>query len=160
MQSAFAGPGELQQRLYGFYGSALAALLKANSPFLVGGAYALAHYTGVVRHTKDLDLFVRPHDFGAHWRVLLSHLILFGFIYPAERARIPTWVMQELLNRLQHDPQSHPSAARICQGTLLSRAEYLIDIEQWEYEDARVLPRGPMTAEEIAQWTAAIDQEK
>ena len=28
-------------------------------PFLVGGAYAFAHYTGIVRHTKDLDLFVR-----------------------------------------------------------------------------------------------------
>src|SRR5262249_13068499 len=29
---------------------------------LVGGAYALQHYTGVVRHTKDFDVFVRPVD--------------------------------------------------------------------------------------------------
>lgn len=30
--------------------------------FLVGGAYALAHYTGIVRDTKDFDLFLRPAD--------------------------------------------------------------------------------------------------
>jgi hypothetical protein len=30
-------------------------------PFLVGGEYALAHYTGIIRHTKDFDIFVYPH---------------------------------------------------------------------------------------------------
>ena len=34
----------------------------AGVPFLVGGAYAFAHYTGVYRDTKDLDLFVLPAD--------------------------------------------------------------------------------------------------
>jgi hypothetical protein len=29
---------------------------------LVGGAYAFAHYTGIYRDTKDLDLFLRPPD--------------------------------------------------------------------------------------------------
>ena len=42
-----------------FYLRALDVLGRANVPFLVGGAYALAHYAGIVRHTKDLDLFVR-----------------------------------------------------------------------------------------------------
>ena len=32
-------------------------------PFLVGGAYAFARYTGIERHTKDFDVFVRPRDF-------------------------------------------------------------------------------------------------
>ena len=27
--------------------------------------------------------------FGPHWRVLLAHLVLFGFIYPGERAAVP-----------------------------------------------------------------------
>jgi hypothetical protein len=31
-------------------------------PFLVGGAYAMAYHAGIVRHTKDLDLFLRPED--------------------------------------------------------------------------------------------------
>ena len=31
-------------------------------PFLVGGAYALARYAGIERHTKDLDIFAREAD--------------------------------------------------------------------------------------------------
>src|SRR5579871_3566968 len=45
-----------------FYLDALTSLSRAKVPYLLGGAYALAHYTGIVRHTKDLDLFVRPAD--------------------------------------------------------------------------------------------------
>ncbi|MGH7278499.1 MAG: nucleotidyltransferase, partial [Candidatus Rokuibacteriota bacterium] len=32
--------------------------------------------------------------FGANWRPLLAHLVLFGFIYPSERQRIPHGVMR------------------------------------------------------------------
>ena len=95
--------------------------------------------------------------FNEHWRVLLSHLVLFGFIYPTERAQVPAWVMQDLLYRLQHELREPPSDERLCQGTLLSRAQYLIDIMHWGYQDARLLPKGPMTKEEIDHWTAAID---
>ena len=44
------------------YRTALRALAAAGVEFLVGGAYALARYAGIVRHTKDLDLFLRPCD--------------------------------------------------------------------------------------------------
>ena len=47
-----------------FYRRALGIIREARIPFLVGGAYALAHYAGIVRHTKDLDVFVRPADCG------------------------------------------------------------------------------------------------
>ena len=40
-----------------------AAFDEAELPFLVGGAYAYARYTGIDRHTKDFDVFVRPRDF-------------------------------------------------------------------------------------------------
>jgi hypothetical protein len=46
-----------------FYHRVLVALTEANLPFLVGGAFALRFYTGVVRHTKDLDVFTRPGDY-------------------------------------------------------------------------------------------------
>ena len=43
-----------------FYLAAL-DLLEANRlPFLVGGTFAYARYTGIDRETKDLDIFVRP----------------------------------------------------------------------------------------------------
>jgi hypothetical protein len=95
--------------------------------------------------------------FGEHWRVLLSHLVLFGLIYPAERTQIPEWVMSDLITRLQHEVHEATDEPW-CQGTLLSRAQYLIDVLHWGYQDARLLPKGTMTREEIDHWTAAIDE--
>jgi len=252
-----------------FYRRALIALQAAQVPFLVGGGYALAHYAGIIRHTKDLDIFVYPHHcaqalevlhttgyyteltfphwlgkacsssdcidvifssgnciatvdeawfahaeagsvlgipvhfcppeemlwsksyvmererydgadimhllhacsaqfdwhrllrrFGAHWRVLVNYLILFGFVYPAKQSCIPTWVMQDLLDRLQHEVHHPAPTDQLCQGTLLSRAQYLVDIECWGYHDARLMPTGRMTAADIAHWTAAISEEE
>src|SRR5262249_44518940 len=44
------------------YAAALLALSRSQVPFLVGGTYAFAHYTGISRPTKDLDLFVMRED--------------------------------------------------------------------------------------------------
>ena len=192
-----------------YYRDAMQSLKDHNVPFLVGGAYAMAEYAGIVRHTKDFDVFVLPADrdralralatvsestdlawphwlakahrgeyyvdviynssnglamvdrewftnaasstvlgvsvqlvppeeilwqkafimdrerydgsdvahllrtqashldwhrlldrFGENWRVLYSHLILFGFIYPNLRLNVPNWVIETLTNRL------------------------------------------------------------
>jgi hypothetical protein len=92
--------------------------------------------------------------FGDHWRVLLSHLIMFGFVYPDKRQNIPAWVMDELLRRLS---VSRPNLQNdICYGTLLSREQYLHDLERLKYRDGRLQPEGPMTGEHIDIWTAAI----
>jgi hypothetical protein len=253
---------------HGVYRKALGRMLESGVPFLVGGAYAYARYTGIERYTKDFDVFVRPDDvdrllavlagaglrtertfkhwlakayggddfldliyssgngvarvdddwfrhgvegqvlgydvrlvapeemiwsksfimererydggdlahllratsdaldwtrlisrFADHWRVILSHLILFGFVYPSERARIPLWVMEQLTGRLASELRASPPADHICQGTILSREQYLPDVERWGYLDARVLPRGHMTQEETAAWTDAIGRE-
>jgi Nucleotidyl transferase of unknown function (DUF2204) len=252
---------------FAFYRSVMSRLTDAGVPFLVGGAYALAYYTTIMRNTKDFDIFVRREDmeraltalqsgdcrteftyshwlgkamcgddfvdiifssgngvatvddewfahaprtnvlgmeaklspaeemlwskayimererfdgadvlhviqrcgvsldwarllrrFGDEWRVLFSHLVIFGFVYPSERTSIPQWVMDQLLARLQKEQTEPPRAGRVCRGPLLSRAQYLIDTEQWGYEDARLAPRGPMSDAEIARWTAAIDE--
>jgi hypothetical protein len=49
----------LDPRARAFYVHTLATLNASGVPYLVGGAYAFARYTGIERHTKDLDLFVR-----------------------------------------------------------------------------------------------------
>jgi Nucleotidyl transferase of unknown function (DUF2204) len=250
-----------------FYCAGLQALSAANLPFLVGGAYALERYTGIARHTKDFDIFVRPRDrdrtlevlreagyqteltfphwlgkafcaddfidvifgsgngvavvddewfahaveeeilglrlrlcppeemvwskafvmererydgadiahilracaegldwprllrrFQTYWPVLLSHLVLFAFIYPSERDRLPASVMTDLLGRAQKELQEPPTSKRLCRGTLLSRAQYLVDVHRWAYTDARLPPTGTMTPEDAAHWTAAIDE--
>lgn len=49
---------------------AIEALVQAGSRFLVGGGYAFACYTPIVRATKDLDLFVVQRDLDEALRVL------------------------------------------------------------------------------------------
>ena len=94
--------------------------------------------------------------FAEKWRVLLSHLVLFGFVYPERRATVPAWVMDDLLGRLKSEGAALPGSGRTCRGTLLSRAQYLVDVEKWGYEDARLEPHIQMTSADIAHWTKAI----
>jgi hypothetical protein len=117
-------------------------------------AHLLRHCSGMINWDRLL------RRFGPNWRVLLSHLILFGFIYPGERALIPAAVMRELVNRLLAELDVPTRDSKVCQGTLLSRAQYLVDVDEWGYEDARITPRGSMTPEQIAEWTAAIDKSR
>lgn len=253
---------ELEPRTSRFYLNALRVLSEAKVPYLLGGAYAFAHYTGIIRHTKDLDLFVRAVDapraldvlghagyhtemtfthwlgkafcgddfvdvifssgngycsvddewfahavpmeeggallcpaeeliwqkayimererfdgadvnhllharvsqldwdrllrrFGSHWQLLLAHLILFSFVYPAERQRIPARVLEGLLKRWSDEMRGTVADENNCQGPLLSRMQYLRDTELRGYQDPRLSPLGSMTAEQIVHWTAA-----
>ena len=250
-----------------FYRQVLDILNDSAVPFLVGGAYAFNRYTGINRHTRDLDIFIRRADFapisevlqqqghtteltfphwlgkvrfddvyidlifssgngiaevddlwfdyainanvhgvdvkicpaeemiwskafimererfdgadiihllhacgdkldwprllrrfGTHWRVLLSHLVLYGFAYPSARHHVPPAVMAELIDRLRHETISPSPEHSICLGTLLSREQYLKDIEQEGLQDGRIAPLGNMTPEDTAIWTQAIEE--
>jgi hypothetical protein len=107
-----------------------------------------------------LDWHRLRRRFGAHWRVLLSHLVLFGFVYPGERWRIPAGVMRELTDRVAEEADARGHDERICYGPLLSRAQYLPDVTTWGYRDARLTPTGSMSLDDITRWTEAIEQEE
>lgn len=94
-------------------------------------AHLLRHCSGLL----DWDRLVRR--FGANWRVLLGHLVLFGFIYPGERALVPSGIVRELVNRLVAELDVPTRDSKVCQGTLLSRAQYLVDVDEWGYEEDR-----------------------
>lgn len=94
--------------------------------------------------------------FGENWRVLLTNLVLFGFVYPGERTRVPRWIMDELLARAAAELDTDADVGRLCRGTILSRQQYLPDVTEWGYTDGRLAPYGNMTPEEVADWTAAI----
>jgi hypothetical protein len=94
--------------------------------------------------------------FEPHWRVLLSHLVLFGFAYPDRRHIVPAAVMDELIERLRRETHSEPQPQGVCLGTLLSREQFLADVEQQGLRDGRVKPLGKMTPEETETWTQAI----
>jgi hypothetical protein len=46
-----------------FYKEALVLLNESGVPYMVGGGFALCHYTGLYRDSKDLDIFVRSVDY-------------------------------------------------------------------------------------------------
>jgi hypothetical protein len=251
--------GQAGSRAREFYLSALDALDRAGVRYLVGGGYAMAHYTAIKRDTKDLDVFVRPGEsrraldtlaacgfrtewtwphflakalsdgeafvdvlfnsgnglspvddewfaravegeildrrvmlvpaeemiwskafvmerdrfdgadvahlilrrgqhfdwqrllrrFAGHERILLAHLLMFGYIYPSEQGRLPTWVLEELQMCVRNEP---PSDKRICRGTFLAQHQYRIDVEEWGFIDARQQPHGPLRPDDIARF--------
>ena len=257
---------DLSQDTNDFYRRTLHVLSDARVPFLVGGSHAFLTYTGIVRNTKDFDVFLRRSDldsalsalgeagyraeivfphwlgkahygedfvdlvfssgsgvavvddewfehaveaevlgmpvklipaeelfwqkafimererydgadiahlilanhakldwqrlarrFAPHWQLLLSHLVLFSFVYPGETAKLPQPLFRELLARYEKLQEPAADEAKVCQGTLLTRSQYLIDIGKWGYRDARLAPRGNLSGEDLAFWTWAID---
>jgi hypothetical protein len=266
--SVLASPSDtlVDPKSRAFYVQSMELMRDGGLPFLVGGAYAFARYTGIERHTKDFDVFIHREDFpkakkifeaagyeceltfshwlgkalkgedfidlifsagngvavvdelwfdyavesvvfdvevklipaeemiwskglimererfdGAdvahvilatgdrmdwrrlidryaeHWRGLYAHLVLFGFFYPSKRSQVPPWVMKELGGRIAEETREPDADEKICYGTIVSRQQYLTDVNAWGYRDARLRPIGSMTAEEIARWTAGIE---
>jgi hypothetical protein len=248
-----------------FYRRAIDALREAQAPFLVGGSYAFERYTGIARHSKDFDVFVRKSDlddilrvleeigcrpertfphwlakaysgedwvdviygggsgiatvddewfahavdgvvlgapvrlipaeemiwskafvmererydgadvahvllrtgpqldwarllrrFGPDWRVLMSYLVLFGYIYPSERDTVPAWVLGDLTGRLKEEAATPSPREKIYRGTVISRLQYLHDTREWGFEDVRLVdPRINMTPADVDLWTRA-----
>jgi predicted nucleotidyltransferase len=110
-------------------------------------------------YAEKLDWPHLVRRFGPDWRVLLSHLVLFGYIYPSERGKIPFAVMNDLIGRLRNEG-SASGPERLCRGTLLSRKQYLLDIQERGFRDARLEQRVHMDSGDIAHWTKAIPSEE
>jgi len=111
-------------------------------------AHLLAHCA------ERMDWARLERRFEADWRVLLSHLVLFGYIYPSKRSLIPQGLWTSLLRRASEDRDVPGDTT--CQGTFLSRAQYLEDVERRGFADARRSERCQMTDGDIRAWTDAI----
>jgi hypothetical protein len=71
-----------------------------------------------------------------HWRLLLGQVHLYDYVYPGHRPRIPQWVRRRLYDAAEAaiDETGDPT---ICQGTLISRFSYNIDVNEWGFRDLR-----------------------
>jgi hypothetical protein len=118
----------------------------------------IAHLILACGQTLDWSRLLRR--FGDDWRVLLSHLVLFGYVYPGRRDQVPAWVMSTLMRRLSGELGGFgASDPTLCRGTMLSRAQYLTDIWGNGYRDARLQPTGRMSPADVERWTRAITDE-
>jgi len=257
-----AAPIEPDPATRDFYVAALQKLDEAKVPYLVGGGYAMAYYTGIARNTKDLDIFLKPQDrdrclstlaaagyrteffypfwiakaidpkteafidvlyssgnglctvddewfadtpvvevhghparlvpaeeqlwskafvqdrdrfdgadvihliygqaekfnwkrllrrFAGHERVLMAHLLLFGYAYPHDQARIPAWVTASLQDAIAHEPD-RGADGKVCRGTFLAQRSYGTALRDWGYSDGRLQSQGgPLDPAEVAQ---------
>lgn len=59
MNSQFA----LNKEARAFYKEAMELLAESKAAFLLGGAFAMNHYTGIARDTKDLDVFCKYSEY-------------------------------------------------------------------------------------------------
>jgi len=73
------------------YRTAMKALREADIPFMLGGGFALATFTGRWRDTKDIDFYIHPRD----QKRAVSALTKAGFAdYYATRAYDRKWIFR------------------------------------------------------------------
>jgi predicted nucleotidyltransferase len=89
----------------------------------------------ILKNNKEIDWKKLLSYFDQYWEVLLMHVLNFRFIYPSEREKIPKWLLDELLSRLQMQIAGPTSKKKICRGKLFSPTDYVIDITEWDFAD-------------------------
>jgi hypothetical protein len=67
--------------------------------------------------------------------------------------------MEELSSRLRSEAKT-AGPERLCRGTLLSREQYLVDVQDWGLRDARLEERVQMDKKDIGDWTDVIGKEQ
>lgn len=95
------------------------------------------------------------------WRLLLAQIQLFDFAYPGHRYKVPRWVREQLYQRTM-ESIAEVGDPTICQGTLISRFSFAIDVNEWGMRDPRkeavaAARRQPVIQEIVASdvWDAA-----
>ncbi|HZA52136.1 MAG TPA: hypothetical protein VE549_15430, partial [Myxococcaceae bacterium] len=92
----------------------------------------------IIRAVGDrLDWKRLLRRFGRYWEVLLSHLMLYRFVYPSDRAQVPEWVMTELISRTLGTLREGDWPGKMCRGPLISRVNYEVDVQEWGYRNGR-----------------------
>jgi hypothetical protein len=111
----------------------------------------VAHLLRACAANLDWGRLVKRFD--TDWRVLWSHLILFGFIFPTERNLIPLELLKEFGAKALKEQTELAPADPVCNGTLLSRIQYQSDLG--DFLDARLIGRSAMSTEELEHWVEA-----
>jgi predicted nucleotidyltransferase len=64
-----------KKEAYDYYREALTLLQESGAEFMLGGAFATFHYTGIYRETKDLDVFCKSSEYTK----ILKHFAAKGY---------------------------------------------------------------------------------
>ena len=64
---------EQKKEAEAFYKEAIEILHKSGVDFMLGGGFAMFHYTGIYRDTKDLDVFCKSNDYPKMMKIFSDH---------------------------------------------------------------------------------------
>jgi Nucleotidyl transferase of unknown function (DUF2204) len=67
---------------------------------------------------------------GEHWEMLLWHLVLYQYVYPANSEYVPREIWDELLNRFRVE-LAHPNKGVGFRGSLIDEKMFAIDVNEW-----------------------------
>jgi len=89
----------------------------------------------ILKKGKELDWKRVLERVDKHWHLLLSHVLLFQFVYPSEfHEIIPKWLFDELISRAQDQYILPPPVEKVCRGTIIDNTQYEIDIKEWNFK--------------------------
>jgi hypothetical protein len=71
---------------------------------------------------------------GEHWQLLLWHLLLYHYVYPADTGCVPHEIWEELLQRFKVE-LAHPNQALDFRGSLIDEKMFAIDVVEWGKRD-------------------------
>ena len=92
-----------------------------------------------LRYGRHLDWTRLLARLNPHWQLLLSSLVLFQFIYPADyRDIVPRWLISELMNRVSGQYELPAGVRPVCRGPLIDQHQYRIDVDEWGYKVLQV----------------------
>ena len=66
----------------------------------------------ILAAAQQMDWCRLLRRFGDHWRVLLSHLVIFGFIYPGRVGQVPAWLLEEFGDGWFASQKTPPTSCR------------------------------------------------
>ena len=121
----FQPPPEAEE----FYIKGLKLLAESDAPFLLCGTYAVTAYTGIVRPTKDLDIFCKASDYPR----ILSFFRDRGYQIAVEDER---WIAKILSGRYYFDVIFSCRATRRHRGMVRERARDRYLRRQGEHHQA------------------------
>jgi predicted nucleotidyltransferase len=89
----------------------------------------------LLKKGADLDWKRLLFRIDPHWHLLLSQLLIFQFVYPADyRKIIPKWLFDELMERAKEQYDIPQAVEKVCRGPIIDQTQYETDIKLWNYK--------------------------
>ena len=91
----------------------------------------------ILCHGEALDWHRLVNRVGEHWPLLLSQILMFSYVYPSYRTKVPSWVPEQLLARARAQVGRNEDDANFTRGPLISRFSFTIDEREWGFASPR-----------------------